>query len=351
MNILSSLTPAPDAPPQSSAQRLRTLRQTLGRLRGSNYDISNTCNLTCEGCLYFAKPADQRIGTEANIQSWNTLFQAEAQRGINFAYLAGAEPSMVPDRLTAAARHIPQGVVFSNGTKKLPADIPYRVHISMWGLGETNAALRGADVNTKALRNYAGDARALFTFTISSLNLDQIVDAARLCHDHGVELTYSYFSSTVQYNRLMAQSGGVQDPYFRIGQPGNDPRHSQQTLAQARAEIAKAMALYPDTVVYSMHYNDWISRPLDEIYDFDENGVATDCGNLLTNGFEHFTSDAQLSTEKCCSPNIDCRDCRAYAMGWASYFRRYSEFRTSREQLQAWLEGLETWARMYLPRT
>lgn len=348
MNTL--VIPPLEIQPDTPARQLLRLRRRLGRLRGSSYDISNTCNLTCEGCLYFAKPASERIDVEADSAKWDRLFESEAERGINFAYLAGAEPSTVPDRIAAAANHIPNGVIFTNGTKKIPREIGYRIHVSMWGLGETNAALRGADVNRKALRNYGGDPRALFTFTISALNLDQIVDAARLCHDHGVDITYSFYSATTQYNRLMAQTKAEQDPYFRIGNPGSDPRHSQQTLATARGRIAEAMDLFPGTVVYSLHYNDWISQPLDRIYEFDENDVAVNCGNHLTDGFEHVTSDAERSGGKCCSPNIDCRDCRAYAMGWASYFNRYGEFKKDPGALYDWIGGLETWARMYLPK-
>ena len=338
------------AEPASPARRLLRLRQQLGQLRGSSYDIANTCNLTCEGCLYFAKPAADRITVEADTARWDRLFQSEAARGINFAYLAGAEPSTVPARLALAAKHIPQGVIFTNGTKRISRDINYRVHISMWGLGKTNAALRGADVNRKALRNYSDDPRALFTFTISAMNLDQIVEAAQLCHNHGVNITYSYYSATLQYNRMMADPKPAQDPYFRLGQPGTDPRHAQQTLTIAREHIAEAMARYPETVVYSLQYNDWISQPIDQIYKFDADGVALNCGNRLKDGFEHITSDAERSTGKCCSPNIDCRDCRAYAMGWASYFNRYSEFKSDPDSLQGWIEGLRTWASMFLPK-
>ncbi|MEL7098569.1 MAG: hypothetical protein AAGM84_07055 [Pseudomonadota bacterium] len=336
--------------PLSPARRLLALRKRLTRLKGSNYDISNRCNLQCEGCLYFSKPADQRISTEAEISAWDDLFRAEAARGINFAYLAGAEPSMVPEHIERAAAHIPQGVIFTNGTKRIPTDISYRIHVSMWGLGETNAALRGADVNRKALRNYAGDPRALFTFTVSALNIDQIVDAARLCSDHGVDITYSFYSATEEYNRQIARSADPGDPYFRVGTAENDPRHTQASLALARARIAEALALFPETVVYSLHYNDWISQPMDMIYAFDEAGVAIDCGNRLTGGFEHFTSDATRSAGKCCSPNIDCKDCRAYAMGWATYFNRFTTFKSDPDSLEAWVDGLYTWTRMFLPK-
>lgn len=36
------------------AARYESLRRAVGRLRTSNYDISRTCNLRCEGCLFFS---------------------------------------------------------------------------------------------------------------------------------------------------------------------------------------------------------------------------------------------------------------------------------------------------------
>jgi len=114
------------------------------QLKASNYDLSNTCNLTCEGCLYFARsssgPAHDGIDAE-----WEALFAAEAARGINFAYIAGAEPALQPARLQSAWRHIKTGVIFTNGTRKIDPDIGFRIHVSLWGIGETAKELRGAD--------------------------------------------------------------------------------------------------------------------------------------------------------------------------------------------------------------
>ncbi len=65
-------------------------------LRESTYDMSNRCNIRCEGCYYFTgeKQFAQKVADHAQ---WHRLMAEEKDRGITFAVLAGAEPSLVPD--------------------------------------------------------------------------------------------------------------------------------------------------------------------------------------------------------------------------------------------------------------
>ncbi|MCB1340435.1 MAG: hypothetical protein KDK24_05090 [Pseudooceanicola sp.] len=348
MNQPAGLAPPDPAP--STAQRMAELRRWLFRLKSSSYDVSNECNLTCEGCLYFARPAGQRREKGTDAAAWDRLFAQEAARGINFVYLAGAEPSLALPSVRAAARHIPRGVVFTNGTRKIPRDIPYRLHISLWGLGEHSAELRGADVTAKALRNYRDDPRVVFVFTVTAENIHEIHPAAGLCRDHGVVLTYNYFSPTLEYGRYLDGQAGQDNQYFRLRDQGPTLRHDNASFARARAEIARAQAEFPKTVRYSMHYNDWITQPLSSLMTFDAEGIAVDCGNRLTDWHRHYEADATTSSEKCCSPNVDCRECRGYAMGLATYFKSFLRFRNDPGELANWLDGLAIWADLFLPR-
>lgn len=79
-----------------SHRRYQELRARVGRLVPSNYDISDTCNLRCEGCLFF--DGADRLGHDdaADDAAWDAFFAAEGARGVNFAYLAGAEPTLAP---------------------------------------------------------------------------------------------------------------------------------------------------------------------------------------------------------------------------------------------------------------
>lgn len=347
------MTPSHDAQQNTLRDQKRAfvaLRRRLGRLRGSNYDISNTCNLTCEGCLYFAREGELPVETPDTDRDWELLFEQEAARGVNFAYLAGAEPSLVPNRIRAAQAHIPNGVVFTNGTKKLPDDIRYRIHVSLWGLDDTGGMLRGADVNAKAFRNYSGDPRAIFVLTINAQNTNEIVEIARQCAEADVTLTFSFFSPTDSYNTFIAKGQAQESDYLRLG--GNssyDLRHTPESLARAREEIVKATGLYPDTIKYSLHYNDWISQPAEMLWDLDENNVAINCGNRLTKTHRHYAADATLNDGKCCSPNIDCRECRAYAMGFGTFLTRHQVFAKGETDFAAWNEGWQIWADMFMP--
>jgi sulfatase maturation enzyme AslB (radical SAM superfamily) len=67
-------------------------------LRESTYDMTNRCNLRCDGCYYYegAKQFTREIGDPV---AWRELMRREKERGITFVVLAGAEPSLVPELL------------------------------------------------------------------------------------------------------------------------------------------------------------------------------------------------------------------------------------------------------------
>lgn len=294
----------------------------IGRLRTSNYDISNSCNLRCEGCLYFSAAGDEIARAETDIAVWRRFFAAEAQRGINFAYLGGAEPSLTPDRIHACQDHIAMGAIFTNGTKRIASDIRYRIHVSLWGSDDQASLYRGANVNRKALRNYEGDARAVFVMTLNALNLHEAQDVARACRDHGVTLTFSLFSPPVDYAANMRDE--TRSDYFRFSAPHRDLRFTDETLAAARDVMFQAAADYPETVRIAPDFINWVTQP-GSLYALDANGVAANCGNRLTRKHIHYNADLTRNEGKCCSPNLDCSACRPYAMSLATFFTRRRE--------------------------
>ncbi|MDO5604784.1 MAG: hypothetical protein Q4G25_06440 [Paracoccus sp. (in: a-proteobacteria)] len=319
------------------------MRRMVGRLRSSNYDISTTCNLRCEGCLFFSGAGDEAHQSETDPARWDGFFAAEARRGINYAYLGGAEASLTPERIAACHTHIPMGVIFTNGTKRIAPEVSYRIHVSVWGDETTSRLYRGGEGNMRALRNYQGDARAVFVLTLNALNLGEVDRVARACRDHGVRLTFSIFSPTLDYGARMV-AGGRTD-YFRFSGAGEaDMRLRPEGLARARAVMMKAAADYPGTVRIAPDYIDWITGQ--GLYDLDAQGVARDCGNRLTRWHRHFNADMSENAGKCCTPNLDCRDCRAYAMGMASYLARKKLRRADPEN---WLAVWQHWASLFLP--
>lgn len=325
------------------AARYESLRRAVGRLRTSNYDISRTCNLRCEGCLFFSGADAADLGEVTDTARWRAFFAAEARRGINFAYLAGAEPSLVPERIAACHDHIAMGVIFTNGTKKISPDIRYRIHVSLWGNETRSILYRGGNANARALRNYAGDPRAVFVLTLSNLNLEEAAEVAQACQDHGVKLTFSLFSPTLDYQARQQDGAAERSDFFRFSSSAQDMRFDREGLARARAVIQDLSQRHPGTVLASQAYYDWITG-VGDLYALDANGIATDCGNRLTRWHRHFNADLTRNSGKCCSPNLDCRDCRAYAMGLASYLTR----RELRQDEAKWLEVWQFWADVFL---
>ncbi|MCL1979720.1 MAG: radical SAM protein, partial [Proteobacteria bacterium] len=101
-------------------------------LRESTYDMTHRCNIRCDGCYYFN--GEKQFAAENNDPAaWHALMAAEKERGITFAVLAGAEPSLVPELCQICADTIPLGAIATNGLKTIPREIDYNIHISVWG--------------------------------------------------------------------------------------------------------------------------------------------------------------------------------------------------------------------------
>lgn len=326
--------------------KIRTLHRFFGK--PTTYDISDVCNLTCEGCLYFSGKDYVPRPDSSSLLAWDMFFEGEKQRGVNFGYFTGAEPSLAPDILRQAMKHIPAGVIFSNGIKKVPDDVRYSIHFSIWGDAENNAQLRGADNTAKALRNYQGDERAMATLTINRRNIDQIVPITRRCADHGVNITYSYFSPTDDYLDRLSGAEREESDYYRVSSGSDNIMLGPDDFERARNAILEAKQAYPENVLYLMGFNDWVTGP--DLYDLDENGIATDCGIRLSPELKHWNVDLTENSGKCCSPNIDCKDCRAYANTYGTYLARLKSFAGEGDKLDQWIEVWELWARMFILR-
>lgn len=241
--------------PHALGARFRAVRARTGSIRMSQYDIARTCNLTCEGCLFFLGQDYEPHAEAKDADVIENFFAAEAARGVNFGQFAGAEPALRQDILRLAARHIPRGVVFTNGTVRIDPSLPYALHISVWGLGEEGARLRGADVLSKALRNYRSDPRATFVFTINAGNIDTIPDVAQLCADEGVRLSFGHFSPTTEYLERLAGDDATGNDYFRISSERDNLILDAEALVRTEAAIEAAMDAHPQTIVYSRAFN------------------------------------------------------------------------------------------------
>ncbi|MEE7474793.1 hypothetical protein MPAR168_22240 [Methylorubrum populi] len=323
-------------------------RRTILPLRPSQYDITSSCNLTCEGCLFFSGSDSDGVRDEQRPGTVDAFFAEEARRGVRYGYFGGAEPSLAEAKLRAAAAHIPYGVVFTNGIKRLSADIPYRVHVSVWGAPERSRALRGADILDKQIRNYRGDPRAVFVFTISAANLADIAPIARRLAAAGLPLTFNHYSPTRRYLAFLAGDAET-DRYHSSRAAEDDLRLTPLVLARVEKEIGRLMEEPGSTILYSNDFNKRIHDSAGLYVDRDpENGVARDCGVLLSESLRHYNTDLNRSNSKCCSPNVDCAECRLYAQSFATFLSRGTRQRRDAAEWAQTVRLWRLWAALFL---
>src|SRR5574341_582163 len=175
-------------------------------LRESTYDMSNRCNMRCDGCYYYQ--GDKQYAREnLDPAAWRTLFRQEKERGITFVVLAGAEPALVPDLLQACYEEIPLGCIATNGLKRISPSVGYKLHISVWGNDETTRRVRKAkNLLEKQIDNYQGDPRAVFVFTFCRTNIPEAYDVTERLADNGCRITFNVFSAPTDYTGDLAHT-------------------------------------------------------------------------------------------------------------------------------------------------
>ncbi|MDG6099379.1 radical SAM protein [Alteromonas sp. ZYF713] len=312
------------------------------------YEIETKCNLKCEGCYYFEGGDTWNIDVENPVTDWNSFFEKEKRRGVTMAYFVGAEPALSQDRLVSAAEHFQWGNIGTNGTIKLSNEIPYRIGVSVWaGDEDADIKLRGANSFRKALRNYQGDPRAIMLFTVTPQTISQVAEVARLCREHGVELTFNMYSPTHSYLNKIASAAKNNTTFFRFSNEKSSLIFNPKSLAEAREAMGSALDDFPETVRYCHEYNDYMCQPGSR-YRIDPNGVATNCQSRIVDPMRYHTVDFQTASVKCCTPDVDCSDCRMYSGGWSSRFIPAQRDVESVDAFKGWLNTIDTLGRIFL---
>lgn len=303
-------------------------------LRESTYDMSNRCNIRCEGCYYFT--GEKQFADEnSDPAAWQALLEAEKKRGITFVVLAGAEPSLVPKLCEACYRVIPLGAIATNGLKPIPREIDYRIHISAWGNDRTSHAIRKApDMLVRQMANYQDDPRAVFVYTFSPVNIDEAREVTALLAENGQQITFNMFSSPVGYQGHL--------------------RHTAETLARTRQVMTELLAEFPETVLFSS-YNIAAhtgQQGLHELFSCSYPRMNPSTAIGLGRSFRQYRTDLQWDRDAaCCVPDTDCDDCRHYAAGSAVVTARMYRHATDPVTFSAWLDYVDTylavWVRGY----
>lgn len=302
------------------------LKKEILPLNPSQYDLTSICNLRCEGCLFFSGEDYLNYQDENDLKKIEDFFLAEKNRGTKYGYFAGAEPSLAVDKLRIAAQYIPYGAIFTNGISKIDEDIPYRVHISIWGDSALSKKSRGADIFGKQIENYKNDRRAVFVLTINSSNIDQIELIAENCALNDVSLTFNHYSPTSKYLNYL-NGDFVGDKYHFMGIGGDKLQLTADDLCRVKEKIDYLLDLPQKyKILYSRELNEIINNPKGLYADrLDDKGVAIDCGVRLTAKLKHVNTDLSFSKEKCCTPNINCQSCRLYAQSFATLLSRLTQ--------------------------
>jgi MoaA/NifB/PqqE/SkfB family radical SAM enzyme len=303
-------------------------------LRESTYDMSNRCNIRCDGCYYF-EGEKQFAKENRDIAAWRELMRQEKARGITYVVLAGAEPSLAPKLCQACYDEMPLGAIASNGIRAIPRSTDYQIHISVWGGDETSYRIRGSkNMLLRQIENYRNDPRAVWVYTFTRHNIDEAPGVVETIAKHDCKVTFNMFSAPVGYD--------------------GDLVHTPQSLAQTRNAMLELLNRYPEHVLFS-HYNiiaHTSKLGLHDLYgcSYPRMNPSTDIG--LGRSFRQYRTDLTWDRDAaCCVPDTDCVDCRHYAAGSAVVTARLYRHAVDPDTFNSWLDYVDTylavWVRGY----
>ncbi|HOG09337.1 MAG TPA: hypothetical protein PKW92_00390 [Smithella sp.] len=300
-------------------------------LRESTYDMTNRCNIRCDGCYYYEgeKQFAKEVG---DVEAWRALMRAEKARGITYVVLAGAEPSLVPELLEVCYQEMPLGSIATNGFRKIPPSVGYKLHISVWGSDETSLKIRKAkNLLKKQIENYENDPRAVFVYTFTRNNIDEVNEVTEELAAHDCKLTFNVFSAPVGY------AGNL--------------RHDDASLEQTRQTMIELLNQYPRNVLFSV-YNAIAHthrKGLHDLYScsYPRQNPSQDIG--LGRSFRQYRTDLNWDRSvACCVPDTDCADCRHYAAGSAVVTARLYRHVTNLATFKSWLDYVDTYLAVWV---
>jgi hypothetical protein len=300
-------------------------------LRESTYDMTTRCNIRCDGCYYYE--GDKQFAVPNNDpEAWQALMVDEKKRGITYVVLAGAEPSLVPHILEACYGEIPLGCIATNGFKRIPDSVGYKIHISVWGNDETSLHVRGTkNLLLKQLENYRSDPRAVFVYTFTQDNIDEAEEVMETVAGQGGNMTFNVFSAPVGYKGAL--------------------RHTPASLKRTRRAMLDLMSRYPENVIFSP-YNAVAHTEtlgLHKLYgcSYPRMNPSTDIG--LGRSFRQYRADLSWDRDiACCVPDTDCDDCRHYAAGSAVVTARLTRHATDPDTFRSWLDYVDTYLAVWV---
>ncbi len=300
-------------------------------LRESTYDMTSRCNLRCEGCYYFEGDKQNTID-ERNPDKWRALLEAEKKRGITFVVLAGAEPGLVPELCKACYDVIPLGCIASNGMKPFPADIGYKIHVSVWGDDTESEKYRGRPCLEQQLKAFKDDTRAVFVYTFTKRNIDQVDAVVDRIADNGGKVTFNVFSPPIGYNGELALD--------------------TESFHRAQEKMLRMLEMHSDQILFSKYSAEVHTDPEKSLHrrfkcPYPRCNPDTKLG--LGRSFRQYRTDLTWDrAAACCVPDTNCDDCRHYAAGSAVVTARMAQHVDSETSFRKWLDYVDTYLAIWV---
>ena len=312
--------------------RYRAISQL--NIRSSIYDVTNRCNLRCQGCFFFSSN-EHLLEEETDISRWEEFIDNEKDRGVNLAILIGGEPTLVLDRVEAFYSRLPSYCA-TNGQIKVPRDrFPdMMVGVSLWGDAEDEKRLRGKDTLSVSLKNYEGDPYTYYLYTITPNQLGRVEKIVTRIRDAGLKVHFQLLTNDEDAEGF---------------------NWTDNKLAAVRDEMDGLLDRYPDTIISSKYYHEVLttSRMLDRTWGWQECPSVTETLDTRSPQpkrlirFIRWGADLKTQHRCCTSATRDCRTCKdgAAHMSWIMVNKR-AHLR-SKEDLQNWIEVYEMFAKLY----
>lgn len=289
-------------------RRLHDDIESAGHLRAITVDLTEVCNLRCQGCYFFVEHMDDSKSPREEAD-FDAFIAHERARGTNYVTVLGGEPSLMPDRLKKLHDNF-RVAPATNGLKRIPMagfeTMP--IAVSVWGDHETDTELRGRGrlpVFRRALDNYRDDPRVFWYYTVASGCADQVESVVSQIIENGNFIYFNYYEDNAHLGGALSDKGGFDE---------------------VRAEVDRMIELFPDRIISTSYLNqiatqnemmgeEWGYNVCPTVTaDAPLNADRIQNGNPYNPHFRAYNPDL-VTTRRCCVGEArDCDQCRnAYA--------------------------------------
>lgn len=326
--------------PPDLLARFQRVMSFGGKIRASEYHVTNACNIRCKGCWFFEHEFDAATKEEKSLGELKAFITRERTRGVNSALLIGGEPALFPARVAAYVEGMENVTLSSNGLQAMPRDgfENVSIGISLFGGGRLDDELRAIKPSgarftglfDTALKNYRNDPRAFFVFALTEDGIAYIRDTVARIRDNGNVVNFNFYS---RYDS--------RDPLRIV----NQQRLLDEALA-VQAEFSDTVLgtpYYIRTIVTgATHWGEFGYQVCPSIsQDHPAHGERVANGNRVLPLFNAYAPD--LKTVNFCCTSGHCSDCRDSHAVFSWLMVSPDKFAGSPKQLKTWIEIAESY--------